>query len=72
MTALGPFAARIDGVDLIGPLDAATWMDICAAFEEHSVLLVRGQPLGDEQRSPGHGGGRAAAMTRRAFTSALS
>jgi alpha-ketoglutarate-dependent 2,4-dichlorophenoxyacetate dioxygenase len=45
-----PFAARIDGADLIGPLDAATWQEIRAAFEEHSVLLFRRQPLDDEQQ----------------------
>ncbi len=46
----GTFAARIDGADIIGPLDAATWPAIRAAFEEHSVLLIRGQPLDDEQQ----------------------
>jgi alpha-ketoglutarate-dependent 2,4-dichlorophenoxyacetate dioxygenase len=44
------FAARIDGVDITGPLDAATWQAIRAAFEAHSVLLFRGQPLDDEQQ----------------------
>ena len=44
------FAARIDGADITGPLDAAAWQTIRAAFEEHSVLLIRGQPLDDEQQ----------------------
>jgi alpha-ketoglutarate-dependent 2,4-dichlorophenoxyacetate dioxygenase len=44
------FAARIDGADITGPPDAATWEEIRAAFEEHSVLLFRGQPLDDEQQ----------------------
>jgi alpha-ketoglutarate-dependent 2,4-dichlorophenoxyacetate dioxygenase len=44
------FAARIDGADITGPIDAATWQAIRAAFEEHSVLLFRGQPLDDEQQ----------------------
>jgi alpha-ketoglutarate-dependent 2,4-dichlorophenoxyacetate dioxygenase len=44
------FAARIDGADITGPPDAATWEKIRAAFEEHSVLLFRGQPLDDEQQ----------------------
>jgi alpha-ketoglutarate-dependent 2,4-dichlorophenoxyacetate dioxygenase len=51
VTPLTPaFAARIDGADLIGPPDAATWQAIRAAFEEHSVLLFRGQPLDDAQQ----------------------
>jgi alpha-ketoglutarate-dependent 2,4-dichlorophenoxyacetate dioxygenase len=42
------FAARIDGVDITRPIDAATWAEVRAAFDEHSVLLFRGQPLDDE------------------------
>jgi len=42
------FAAEIGGVDITRPVDDATWRDIRAAFEEHSVLLFRGQPLDDE------------------------
>ncbi len=42
------FAARIEGVDVRHPLDDATWAAIRAAFEEHSVLVFRGQPLDDE------------------------
>src|SRR5499426_1422181 len=50
-TRLTPhFAAQIAGVDLTRPVDDATWRDIRAAFEEHSVLLFRGQPLTDEQQ----------------------
>ncbi len=49
VTRLTPhFAARIDGADIRRPLDAATWATIRAAFEEHSVLVFRGQPLDDE------------------------
>src|SRR5437667_2627876 len=43
-------AARIDGADITRPLPDATWAQIRAAFEEHSVLLFRGQPLDDEQQ----------------------
>jgi alpha-ketoglutarate-dependent 2,4-dichlorophenoxyacetate dioxygenase len=44
------FAARIDGADITRPLDATAWREIRSAFEEHSVLLFRGQPLDDEQQ----------------------
>src|SRR5262250_273091 len=51
VTRLTPeFAAQIDGADIARPVDEATWRDIRAAFEEHSVLLFRGQPLNDEQQ----------------------
>ena len=42
------FAARIDGVDIAGHVDEPTWADIRAAFEEHSVLVFRGQALDDD------------------------
>jgi alpha-ketoglutarate-dependent 2,4-dichlorophenoxyacetate dioxygenase len=42
------FAARIDGVDITRPVDERTWADIRAAFEEHSVLVFRGQALDDD------------------------
>jgi alpha-ketoglutarate-dependent 2,4-dichlorophenoxyacetate dioxygenase len=49
VTRLAPhFAARVDGADITRPLDDATWAAIRAAFEEHSVLVFRGQPLDDE------------------------
>jgi alpha-ketoglutarate-dependent taurine dioxygenase len=49
VTRLTPcFAARVDGADITRPLDDATWTAIRTAFEEHSVLLFRGQPLDDE------------------------
>jgi alpha-ketoglutarate-dependent 2,4-dichlorophenoxyacetate dioxygenase len=49
VTRLTPgFAARIDDADITRPLDDATWSEIRAAFEEHSVLVFRGQPLDDE------------------------
>jgi alpha-ketoglutarate-dependent 2,4-dichlorophenoxyacetate dioxygenase len=44
------FAARIDGADITKPVDDSTWAEIRAAFEEHSVLLFRGQPLDDEKQ----------------------
>jgi alpha-ketoglutarate-dependent 2,4-dichlorophenoxyacetate dioxygenase len=44
------FAARIDGVDISRPVDDATWAEIRAAFEEHSVLVFRGHPLDDESQ----------------------
>jgi len=48
-TRLTPhFAAQIDGADISRPLDDATWADIRAAFEEHSVLVFRGRTLDDE------------------------
>ena len=49
VTRLAPhFAARIDGVDITRPVDDRTWAEIRAAFDEHSVLLFRGQRLDDE------------------------
>ncbi|HKW92861.1 MAG TPA: TauD/TfdA family dioxygenase [Methylomirabilota bacterium] len=49
VTPLTPcFAARIDGADITRPLDDRTWAEIRAAFEEHSVLLFRDQPLDDD------------------------
>ena len=49
VTRLTPvFAARIDGVDITRPVGDEVWAEIRAAFEEHSILLFRGQPLSDE------------------------
>jgi alpha-ketoglutarate-dependent 2,4-dichlorophenoxyacetate dioxygenase len=49
VTRLTPcFAARVDGVDTTRPVDDRTWAAIRAAFEEHSVLVFRGQPLDDD------------------------
>jgi alpha-ketoglutarate-dependent 2,4-dichlorophenoxyacetate dioxygenase len=49
VTRLTPhFAARIGGVDIRRPVDDDTWGEVRAAFEEHSVLVVRGQRLDDE------------------------
>ena len=42
------FAARIAGVDISQPVDDATWAEIRAAFDEHSVLVFGGRPLDDE------------------------
>src|SRR5712664_3802472 len=44
------FAARIDGADISRPVDDSTWAEIRAAFDEHSVLLFRGQALDDEKQ----------------------
>ncbi len=49
VTRLTPaFAARIDCADITRPVDDSTWAEIRAAFDEHSVLLFRGQALDDE------------------------
>ena len=51
VTRLTPaFAARIDGADITQPVDDSTWAEIRAAFDEHSVLLFRGQPLDDDKQ----------------------
>lgn len=51
VTRLTPgFAARVDGVDVTRPMDEPTWAEIRAAFEEHSVLVFRGQPVDDERQ----------------------
>ncbi len=49
VTRLTPaFAARIDGADITRPVNDSTLAEIRAAFDEHSVLLFRGQALDDE------------------------
>jgi alpha-ketoglutarate-dependent 2,4-dichlorophenoxyacetate dioxygenase len=51
VTPLTPaFAARVDGADITRPVDDSTWAEIRAAFDEHSVLLFRGQPLDDDKQ----------------------
>jgi alpha-ketoglutarate-dependent 2,4-dichlorophenoxyacetate dioxygenase len=51
VTRLTPhFAARVDGVDLARPLDAAAWAAIRAALDEHSVLVFHGQALDDDRQ----------------------
>ena len=51
VTRLTPgFAARVEGADLTRPLGEATWGEIRAAFEEHSVLVFHDQPLDDESQ----------------------
>ena len=51
VTRLTPvFAAQIDGADITRALDERTWGEIRAAFEEHSVLVFRGQALDDESQ----------------------
>lgn len=49
VTRLTPcFTAQVDGVDITRPIDEPTWADIRATFEEHSVLVFRGQRLDDD------------------------
>ena len=49
VTRLTPhFAARIDGADIRGPLDEATWRTIRAALDDHSVLVFHGAGLDDQ------------------------
>jgi alpha-ketoglutarate-dependent 2,4-dichlorophenoxyacetate dioxygenase len=43
------FGAELSGVD-IRHVDAAVFAEIAAAFEEHSVLLFRGQSIDDEEQ----------------------
>ena len=51
VTRLTPdFAARVDGADVTRPLDDATWAEVRAAFEEHSVLVFHDQPLDDDRQ----------------------
>ena len=45
-----PFGAEILGVNLAEPLDAATFAQIEAAFNEHSVLVFHEQFLTDEEQ----------------------
>jgi len=47
---LSHLAARVEGVNLAGPVDDATFRTISDAFQEHSVLVFGGQRLTDEQQ----------------------
>ena len=42
--------ARVEGVDLAGPVDKPTFARIFEAFQEHSVLVFHDQHLTDEQQ----------------------
>ena len=42
------FASEIAGVDIARPIDEATWTEIRAAFEEHSVLVFLRARLDDD------------------------
>ena len=44
------FVAEVSGVDLTRPMDDAIVGAIRAAFEEHSILVFRGQDVTDEQQ----------------------
>lgn len=44
------FGARVEGVDVAGPLDEATFRQISDAFQEYSVLVFHDQRLTDEQQ----------------------
>jgi alpha-ketoglutarate-dependent 2,4-dichlorophenoxyacetate dioxygenase len=51
LTPIHPiFGARVEGVDLAAPIDAATFQRIHDAFQEYSVLVFPGQRLTDEQQ----------------------
>ncbi|MEM9681877.1 MAG: TauD/TfdA family dioxygenase, partial [Pseudomonadota bacterium] len=44
------FCAEVSGVDIAQPLDDAAFAEIRAAFDAHSVLLFRDQPMDDAQQ----------------------
>ena len=44
------FGARVTGVSIRDGMDDATFARIERAFEDHSVLVFRGQPVTDEQQ----------------------
>ena len=44
------FGAEVSGIDITRPLSAREFGPIRAAFEEHSVLLFRDQPMDDEKQ----------------------
>jgi alpha-ketoglutarate-dependent 2,4-dichlorophenoxyacetate dioxygenase len=44
------FVAEVSGVDLTRPVDAATVGALREAFDEHSILVFRGQDITDEQQ----------------------
>jgi len=51
VTKLHPlFGAEVSGIDITRPLSAREFGPIRAAFEEHSVLLFRDQPMDDERQ----------------------
>ena len=51
VTRLHPqFGAEVEGIDITRPLSPREFGPIRAAFEEHSVLLFRDQPMDDEKQ----------------------
>jgi alpha-ketoglutarate-dependent 2,4-dichlorophenoxyacetate dioxygenase len=44
------FGAEVSGIDITTPLSAREFGPIRAAFEEHSVLLFRDQPMDDDKQ----------------------
>src|SRR4051794_29842736 len=51
LTPLGPgIGARVDGLDLRRPLDAATLAAITAAMDRHAVLVFPGQHFKDDEQ----------------------
>lgn len=51
ITKLHPlFGAEVSGIDITQPLSAREFGPIRAAFEEHSVLLFRDQPMDDDKQ----------------------
>jgi alpha-ketoglutarate-dependent 2,4-dichlorophenoxyacetate dioxygenase len=52
ITKLHPlFGAEVSGIDITRPLSAREFGPIRAAFEEHSVLLFRDQPMDDDKQA---------------------
>jgi len=51
ITPVHPYlGARVEGVDLAGPIDAAAFQRIFDAFQQYSVLVFHDQRLTDEQQ----------------------
>ena len=51
ITPVGPrFVARVLGVDLVHGLDEEGFATIRRALDEHSILIIPGQPMDDEQQ----------------------
>lgn len=44
------FVARIEGVDLTHPISGETYSLLRQALDDHSVLIIPGRPLNDEQQ----------------------
>ena len=42
------FVARVQGIDLVGEMDAETFAGLRRALDDHSILIFSGQPMDDE------------------------